>query len=123
MGWDRGKQCAQVGGHRTRKVGVDDEHLVATGELEGRLHRGALPASRIGDRLGAGVGGERRARGVSGDDERAADDDRGREDVRQHREGQIAPRAARRIQARLPLCAGERHDHRRHRESVVAWLG
>src|SRR5581483_11720725 len=34
----------------TRKVCVDDEHLVATGELEGRPHRGALPAARSSSR-------------------------------------------------------------------------
>ena len=99
--------------HDARDVGVDDEDAARLDALQARLHRRALAAARVGDRLGAGLPSRLRGLLVRRHDARAADRDAGGEHVAEHRVRERAADPSRRVEPRLALRARERdHDGR-----------
>ena len=103
----RGEQRAQVVRHDAGHVGVDDERSrPASSPASAAGDRRALPAARIVDDLGAGLAARARPPSASAVTTRAAPTrERRGEHVAEHRERELAPRAARGVQARLALDA------------------
>ena len=110
----RGEQRPEIVRHDARDVGVDDEDAARLDALEGRLHRRALAAARVGDRLGAGLPSRLRCLLVRCHDARAAHHDARGEHVAEHRVRERAAHPSRGVEPRLALRARKRDHDRDH---------